>query len=201
MFTKLIERNTTIPTRKSEIFSTASDNQPGVEIHVLQGERQLARDNKTIGKFHLTDIPPAPRGVPQIEVTFDIDANGILHVSAKDLGTGKEQKITITASSGLSKDEIEKMRKDAEAHAEEDKQQREEIEAAQRRRQRRLSQRKNAQGQRRQNLGGGQGKNRERGQGAGRSIEGQGHFRHSFGHGKIERSLAGGLRGNVSRGL
>jgi molecular chaperone DnaK len=106
VFTKLIERNTTIPTRKSEIFSTAADNQPGVEVHVLQGERQFARDNKTIGKFHLSDIPPAPRGVPQIEVTFDIDANGILHVSAKDLGTGKEQKITITASSGLSKEEM-----------------------------------------------------------------------------------------------
>ncbi len=129
VFTRLIERNTTIPTRKSEIFSTASDNQPGVEIHVLQGERQFSRDNKTIGKFHLTYIPTAPRGMTQIEVTFDIDANGILHVSAKDLGTGKEQKITITASSGLSKDEVEKMRKDAEAHAEEDKAKREEIEA------------------------------------------------------------------------
>jgi molecular chaperone DnaK len=129
VFTKLIERNTTIPTRKSEIFSTASDNQPGVEIHVLQGERQFARDNKTIGKFQLTDIPPAPRGMPQIEVTFDIDANGILHVNAKDLGTGKEQKITITASSGLSKEEIEKMKKDAEAHAEDDRKRREEIEA------------------------------------------------------------------------
>jgi molecular chaperone DnaK len=128
VFTKLIERNTTIPTRKSEIFSTASDNQPGVEIHVLQGERQFSRDNKTIGKFQLTDIPPAPRGMPQIEVTFDIDANGILHVNAKDLGTGKEQKITITASSGLSKDEIEKMRKDAETHAEDDKKAREEVE-------------------------------------------------------------------------
>ena len=128
VFTRLIERNTTIPSRKSEIFSTASDNQPGVEIHVLQGERQFSRDNKTIGKFQLADIPPAPRGVPQIEVTFDIDANGILHVGAKDLGTGKEQKITITASSGLSKDEVEKMRKDAEAHAEEDKAKKEEVE-------------------------------------------------------------------------
>lgn len=128
VFTRLIERNTTIPTRKSEIFSTASDNQPAVEVHVLQGERQFSKDNKTIGRFHLNDIPPAPRGTPQVEVTFDIDANGILHVSAKDLGTGKEQKITITASSGLSKDEVEKMRRDAEDHADEDKSKREEIE-------------------------------------------------------------------------
>src|SRR5262245_30791213 len=129
VFTKLIERNTTIPTRKSEIFSTASDSQPGVEIHVLQGERQFSRDNKTIGRFKLDGIPPAPMGVPQIEVTFDIDANGILNVNAKDLGTGKEQKITITASSGLSKDEVEKMRRDAEANADEDRKHGEEVEA------------------------------------------------------------------------
>ena len=109
VFTKLIERNTTIPTRKSEIFSTASDNQTSVEVHVLQGERPMAGDNRTLGKFHLVGIPPAPRGMPQVEVTFDIDANGIVNVSAKDMGTGREQKITITASSGLSKDEIDKM--------------------------------------------------------------------------------------------
>ena len=128
VFTKLIERNTTVPTRKAQTFSTAADNQPGVEIHVLQGERQFAKDSKTIGKFNLDNIPPTPRGVPQIEVSFDIDANGILHVSAKDLGTGKEQKITITASSGLSKDEIEKMRKDGELHADGDKKRKEELE-------------------------------------------------------------------------
>ena len=128
VFTKVIERNTTIPTRKAQTFSTAADNQPGVEIHVLQGERQFAKDSKTIGKFNLDEIPPAARGVPQIEVSFDIDANGILHVSAKNLGTGKEQKITITASSGLSKDEIEKMRKDGELHADEDRKSKEELE-------------------------------------------------------------------------
>jgi molecular chaperone DnaK len=129
VMTKLIERNTTIPTRKSEIFSTAEDNQPSVEIHVLQGEREMAAYNKSLGKFQLTGLPPAPRGMPQIEVTFDIDANGILHVSAKDLGTGKEQKIEITGGSGLDETEVEQMIKDAEAHADEDRRQRELAEA------------------------------------------------------------------------
>jgi molecular chaperone DnaK len=128
VFTRLIERNTTIPTSKSQIFSTAADNQTSVEIHVLQGEREMARDNKTLGRFTLSDIPPAPRGVPQIEVTFDIDANGIVNVSAKDLGTGKSQRITITASSGLSKEEIDRMMKEAELHAEEDRKRREQVE-------------------------------------------------------------------------
>jgi molecular chaperone DnaK len=128
VMTTLITRNTTIPTRKSETFSTAADSQTSVEVHVLQGERPLARDNRTLGRFQLVGIPPAPRGVPQIEVTFDIDANGIVNVSAKDHGTGKEQKITITASSGLSKDEVERMMKDAESHAEDDKKRKEEIE-------------------------------------------------------------------------
>ncbi len=129
VFTKLIERNTTIPTRKSEIFSTASDNQTSVEVHVLQGEREMAHDNRTLGRFHLVGIPAAPRGRPQVEVTFDIDANGIVHVSAKDLGTGQEQKITITASSGLSDADIQRMVKDAELHSSEDKERRHKVEA------------------------------------------------------------------------
>lgn len=128
VFTVLIPRNTTVPTRKSEIFTTAEHNQPSVEIHVLQGEREMARDNKTLGRFTLNDIPPAPRGVPQIEVTFDIDANGIVHVSAKDLGTGRSQRITITSSSGLTQEEIERMMKEAELHAEEDRKRREQAE-------------------------------------------------------------------------
>ena len=127
--TKVIERNTTIPTSKSQVFSTAADNQPSVEIHVLQGERPMAADNKSLGRFSLDGIPPAPRGVPQIEVTFDIDANGILKVTAQDKATGRSQHITITASSGLSEAEIEKMRKEAEAHAEEDLKRKELIEA------------------------------------------------------------------------
>jgi molecular chaperone DnaK len=127
VFTKLIERNTTIPTSKSQIFSTAADNQTAVDIHVLQGERPMAADNKTLGRFQLTDIPPAPRGVPQIEVTFDIDANGIVHVRAKDLGTNKEQSITIKSSSGLSEEEIQRMVKEAEENAEADRKRKEEV--------------------------------------------------------------------------
>jgi molecular chaperone DnaK len=128
VFTKLIESNTTIPSKKSEVFSTASDQQPSVEIHVLQGERPMAKDNRTIGRFHLDGIPPAPRGIPQVEVTFDIDANGILHVSAKDKGTGKEQKIRIEASSGLTDAEIQKMKQEAQANAESDKKVKETVE-------------------------------------------------------------------------
>ena len=128
VMTPLIERNTTIPTSKSQVFSTAADGQTSVEVHILQGERSMAKDNRTLGRFHLTDIPPAPRGVPQVEVTFDIDANGILNVSAKDKGTGKEQKITITASSGLSKDDIDKMKKEAQSHETDDKKKKEEVE-------------------------------------------------------------------------
>ena len=128
VFTKLIERNTTIPTIKSQVFSTAADNQTAVDIHVLQGERQMAADNKTLGRFQLTDIPPAPRGIPQIEVTFDIDKNGIVNVRAKDLGTNKEQTITIKSSTGLSDEEIDRMVKEAEENAEADKKRKEEVE-------------------------------------------------------------------------
>ena len=127
--TKVIERNTTIPVKKSQVFSTAADNQPSVEVHVLQGERDFAKDNKTLGIFHLDGIMPAPRGVPQIEVTFDIDANGIVHVSAKDLGTGKEQSISITSSTNMSKEDIEKAVAESERFAQEDKQRREEVDA------------------------------------------------------------------------
>jgi molecular chaperone DnaK len=129
VMTKMIERNTTIPTRRTEVYTTAEDNQPSVEIHVLQGEREMSQFNKTLGKFQLVDIPPAPRGVPQIEVTFDIDANGIVHVSAKDRATGKEQSITITGQSSLDQDKIDQMVADAEAHANEDRERKEEAEA------------------------------------------------------------------------
>jgi molecular chaperone DnaK len=129
VFTKMIARNTTIPTKKTEIFSTASDNQPSVEIHILQGEREMASNNRSLGRFHLDGIPPAPRGIPKIEVTFDIDANGILHVSAKDMGTGKQQAITITGHSGLDEQEIDRMVNDAETHSAEDKKRREIIDA------------------------------------------------------------------------
>src|SRR5712671_1979846 len=128
IFTRLIERNTTIPTKKSQVFSTASDSQPSVEINVLQGEREFAKDNRSLGSFILGGLPPSPRDIPQIEVTFDIDANGIVNVSAKDKGTGREQKITITASSGLSKDEVERMVKESEQHAAEDQQRKDEVE-------------------------------------------------------------------------
>ncbi len=153
--TTMIPRNTTIPTKKTETFSTAADSQTEVEVHVLQGERPLAAQNRTLGKFKLGGIPPAPRGVPQIEVTFDIDANGILNVNAKDNATGKDTRITITSSSGLSKDEVEKMAKEAEAHAAEDKEKREEIDARNSARRTGLQHRKDAQGLRRQGAGSG----------------------------------------------
>ena len=153
VMTTLIPRNTTIPTRKSEMFSTAADNQTSVEVHVLQGERPMARDNRTLGRFHLAGLPPAPRGVPQIEVTFDIDANGIVNVSAKDMATRKEQKITITASSGLSKDEVDRMMREAESHAEDDRKRKEEIETRNHADQAAYAAEQDAQGVRRQAVG------------------------------------------------
>ena len=170
----MIPRNTTIPTKKTETFSTAADNQTSVEVHVLQGERPMARDNRTLGKFHLTGMPPAPRGVPQIEVTFDIDANGILNVTAKDKATGKDQKITITSSSGLSKEEVERMAKEADAHAAEDKAKREESRGPQPARRHGLQHREDAARARRQDLRAGAQRCGER---AGRCQEGAGRHR------------------------
>jgi molecular chaperone DnaK len=194
--TPMISRNTTVPTKKTQIFSTYSDSQPGVEIKVLQGERPLARDNKQLGTFHLDGIPPAPRGVPQIEVTFDIDANGILHVSAKDLGSGKEQKISITGSSGLSKDEVDKMTKEAEAHAEEDKQDRD----AQQRRLGRLRRREDAPRLGRQGRRGQEDRDRGRDQeGQGRADQGR-CGRDQVGGRIAQRQGRRGVRGTVQAG-
>ena len=193
--TKLIERNTTIPTRKCEVFSTAEDNQPSVEIHVLQGEREMATYNKSLGKFQLTGIPPAPRGVPQIEVAFDIDANGILTVSAKDLGTGKEQKIEIKAGCGLSEDEIKRMVADAESHADEDKPPARARRGPQQRRERRLPGRAPAQGPRRADRRGLQDRHRAADQGRARvaRVRGRGRDQRE-GRGAPDR-VPRGLRG------
>ena len=191
VFTKLIERNTTIPVKKSETFSTAADNQPSVEVHVLQGEREMAGGNRSLGKFHLVGIPPAPRGVPQVEVTFDIDANGIVNVSAKDLGTSKEQAITITSSSGLSEDEINNMVTEADEHAEEDKKRREAVEAEKHGRQHGVQHGEDAQGERGEGLGRGQERDRRRHRRAsGRSGE---RRRDGGGNQRSARKTRGGL--------
>ena len=198
--TTLIERNTTIPTKKSETFSTAADSQTSVEVHVLQGERSMARDNRTLGKFQLVGLPPAPRGVPQIAVTFDIDANGIVNVSAKDQGTGKEQKITITASSGLSKDEVDRMMREAESHSEEDKTRKEAIEARNQADQAVYAAERMMQEAGGQAAGLGSGADRERG---GRRQEGPrvgGRRRAQVGHGAADGGSAQGGRGDVQAG-
>ncbi len=197
VMTKLIERNTTIPTRKSEVFSTAEDNQPSVEIHVLQGEREMATYNKSLGKFQLTGIPPAPRGIPQIEVGFDIDANGIVNVSAKDLGTGKEQKIEIKSGAGLSDDEIKRMVRDAESHADEDKRLRELAEARNGGGERRLPGRAPAQGAGRPGGRRLQDRDRVRDQGRPRVADLRGRGRHPGPHRAPPDRVPQGLRGHV----
>ena len=200
VMTTLIPRNTTIPTRKSETFSTAADSQTSVEVHVLQGERPMARDNRTLGQFHLSGLPPAPRGVPQIEVTFDIDANGIVNVSAKDMATQKEQKIQITASSGLSKDEVDRMMREAESHADEDKKRKEEIETRNQADAGGVRSREDAQGLRGQAGCLGSGGHRVGHQRLEVGDRAERRVGHQEADGRVEPGAAQGRRSDVSRG-